>query len=107
MASTISYTSKVNFIENQLVSEWHKYEELNKAMVNAQTIKIALTQDNINELSIVKEDMILEQKQDDILDNEDTTISFDEFTKLYSLSREIGSWADNVEDNPSEAWGWG
>lgn len=80
----MSYTSiskvqeRVNLINNQLKSEWEKHDQLDFDMTNAQTrynellkelhyteidiaiinINITNTQDSINELSLVKDDML-------------------------------------------------
>jgi hypothetical protein len=98
MAATISYTSKfanvhnpVNIINNQLDIAWKKHEELDEAMINARAHyddlfkqlqyaqlsmsvidhNIMMTQDNINELSCVKEDMIADEEEEIYDDDND------------------------------------
>lgn len=92
MAATISYTSKfaivhnpVNIINNHLDIAWKKHDELDEAIINARAYyddlfkhlqyaqlsmsvidhNIMMTQDYINELSCVKEDMIAEEEEID------------------------------------------
>jgi hypothetical protein len=94
-ATTISYTCKfatvhnpVNIINNQLDIAWKKHDELDDAMINARAHyenllkqleyaqlsisivdnNITMTQDKINELSCVKDEMIAEE---DDVENED------------------------------------
>ena len=93
MATTISYTSKfadvhnpINNIENELSSAWEKHEHLDVQMAAAQAryyellkdlqyaelnisvidFNITMTQDNINELSIAKYDMLNDEQDGDI-----------------------------------------
>ena len=103
MAATISYTNKfaevhnpVNIIESQLSNEWEKNNELEESLISAQTrfnellkelqyaaLSISIIDSNIgnsqvriNELSIVKEDMLNEMKENFWDDVDDCTYDF-------------------------------